>query len=132
MRFLVTLASISLIGPLALNMFLPAMPVVKSVFASSDAVVGLTYSMALLLMACATLVYGSLSDRHGRRPMLLAGLALFILGSGVCAVSNSIYGLMAGRAIQAIGAGCGVTLARAIARDAYGTEGLVKVIAYLT
>ena len=132
MRFLVTLASISLIGPLALNMFLPAMPVVKSVFASSDAVVGLTYSMALLLMACATLVYGSLSDRHGRRPMLLAGLALFILGSGICAVSNSIYALMAGRAIQAIGAGCGVTLARAIARDAYGTEGLVKVIAYLT
>ena len=79
-RFLVTLASISLIGPLAIHMFLPAMPVIKSVFAASDALVGLTYSVALLVMAFATLVYGSLSDRYGRRPMLLTGLFLFTFG----------------------------------------------------
>lgn len=131
-RFLVTLASVSLIGPLAIHMFLPAMPVIKSVFATSDAMVGLTYSVALLVMAFATLVYGSLSDRYGRRPMLLTGLFLFTFGSGVSAIADSVSGLMAGRVIQALGAGCGVTLARAIARDAYGTEGLVKVIAYLT
>ena len=132
LRFLVTLASISLIGPLAIHMFLPAMPVIKSVFAISDALVGLTYSAALLVMAVSTLMYGSLSDRYGRRPVLLAGLILFTLGSGVSATADSVYGLIAGRVIQAFGAGCGVTLARAIARDAYGTEGLVKVIAYLT
>ena len=131
-RFLVTLASISLIGPLAIHMFLPAMPVIKSVFAASDALTGLTYSVALLVMAFATLVYGSLSDRYGRRPMLLTGLFLFTFGSGVSAMAGSVSGLMAGRVIQALGAGCGVTLARAIARDAYGTEMLVKVIAYLT
>ena len=131
-RFLVTLASISLIGPLAIHMFLPAMPVIKSVFAISDALVGLTYSAALLVMAVSTLMYGSLSDRYGRRPVLLVGLALFTLGSGVSGIADSVYGLIAGRVIQAFGAGCGVTLARAIARDAYGTEGLVKVIAYLT
>ncbi len=131
-RFLVTLASISLIGPLAIHMFLPAMPVIKSVFAISDALVGLTYSAALLVMAVSTLMYGSLSDRYGRRPVLLTGLFLFTLGSGVSAIADSVSGLMAGRVIQALGAGCGVTLARAIARDAYGTEGLVKVIAYLT
>ena len=131
-RFLATLASISLIGPLALHMFLPAMPVIKSVFAISDALVGLTYSAALLVMAVSTLMYGSLSDRYGRRPVLLTGLFLFTLGSGVSGIADSIYGLIAGRVIQALGAGCGVTLARAIARDAYGTEGLVKVIAYLT
>ncbi len=131
-RFLITLASVSLIGPLAIHMFLPAMPVIKSVFAASDALVGLTYSVALLVMAFATLVYGSLSDRYGRRPMLLTGLFLFTFGSGVSAIADSVSGLMAGRVIQALGAACGVTLARAIARDAYGTEGLVKVIAYLT
>lgn len=131
-RFLVTLASISLIGPLAIHMFLPAMPVIKSVFAISDALVGLTYSAALLVMAVSTLMYGSLSDRYGRRPVLLAGLILFTLGSGVSGIADSVHGLIAGRVIQAFGAGCGVTLARAIARDAYGTEGLVKVIAYLT
>ncbi len=130
-RFLVTLASVSLIDSLAILMFLPAMPVIKSVFAMSDAMVGLTYSVALLVMAFATLVYGSLSDRYGRRPVLLTGLFLFTFGSGVSGIADSVSGLMAGRVIQAIGAGCGVTLARAIARDAYGTEGLVKVIAYL-
>lgn len=131
-RFLVTLALVSLIGPLAIHMYLPAMPVIKSVFAASDALVGLTYSVALLVMAFSTLVYGSLSDRYGRRPMLLTGLFLFTFGSGVSGIADSVSGLMAGRVIQALGAGCSVTLARAIARDAYGTGGLVKVIAYLT
>jgi len=131
-RFLVTLASISMIGPLTIHMYLPAMPVIKSVFAVSDALVGLTYSCALLVMAFATLIYGSLSDRYGRRPVLLAGLFLFSLGSVVSGLSDSFSSLVAGRVMQALGAACGVTLARAIARDAYGTDGLVKVIAYLT
>src|SRR3970040_2008292 len=91
-RFLVTLASISLIGPLAIHMFLPAMPVIKSVFAISDALVGLTYSAALLVMAVSTLMYGSLSDRYGRRPVLLAGLFLFTLGGGVLGIGGSIFG----------------------------------------
>ena len=131
-RFLVTLGSVGLIDSLAILMFLPAMPVIKSVFAASDAMVGLTYSVALLVMAFATLVYGSLSDRYGRRPMLLTGLFLFTFGSGLSGIADSVSGLMAGRVIQALGAGCGVTLARAIARDAYGSDGLVKVIAYLS
>lgn len=131
-RFFATLASISLIGPLAIHMYLPAMPVIKSAFAVSDAMVGLTYSAALLVMAAATLIYGSLSDRYGRRPVLFAGLFLFTLGSGLSGLADSFYGLVAGRVIQALGAACGVTLARTIARDAYGSEGLVRVIAYLT
>ncbi|MGC2517756.1 MAG: multidrug effflux MFS transporter [Burkholderiales bacterium] len=131
-RFLVTLATISLINPLAIHMFLPAMPVVKSAFGISDALVGVTFSVTLFVMAFATLVYGSLSDRHGRRPVLLAGLLLFTAGSAVAAVAHSVSSLIVGRIVQALGAGCGVTLARAIARDAYGTEHLVKVIAYLT
>lgn len=131
-HFLATLAGLSLIGPLTVNMFLPAMPAVKAAFGASDALVGLTYSVALAIMGIATLIYGSLSDRHGRRPMLLTGLSLFICGSALAGLATSMTGLMAGRAIQAIGAGCGVTLARAIARDAYAPEHLVKVIAYLT
>jgi len=131
-RFLVTLATISLINPLSVHIFLPAMPVVKSAFGISDALVGLTFSITLFVMAFATLVYGSLSDRLGRRPVLLTGLLLFTVGSGISAVAQSVSGLIFGRMVQALGAGCGVTLARAIARDAYGTEHLVKVIAYLT
>ncbi|OGA13338.1 MAG: hypothetical protein A3H32_10095 [Betaproteobacteria bacterium RIFCSPLOWO2_02_FULL_63_19] len=131
-RFFATLASISLIGPLAIHMYLPAMPVIKSTFEVSDALVGWTYSAALVVMAAATLIYGSLSDRYGRRPVLFAGLLFFTIGSVVSGLAGSFCGLIAGRVIQALGAGCGLTLARAIARDAYGHDELVKVIAYLT
>lgn len=131
-RFIGALAAITLIGPLSIHIFLPVMPVVKSVFGISDALAGLTFTVSLFVMAFANLLYGSLSDRYGRRPVLLSGLFLFTLGSVVSAMALSTSGLIAGRMIQALGAGSGVTLSRAIARDAYGTDVLVKVIAYLT
>ena len=83
-------------------------------------------------MAFATLFYGSLSDRYGRRPVLLSGLALFLIGSVVSAMAETANALVLGRLMQAIGAGCALTLVRAIARDAYRAEQLVKAIAYLT
>jgi DHA1 family bicyclomycin/chloramphenicol resistance-like MFS transporter len=83
-------------------------------------------------MAFATLVYGSLSDRYGRRPVLLSGLCLFLAGSAISALADSILILVLGRLIQAVGAGCGITLVRAIAQDVYGPSRLVKAIAYLT
>jgi DHA1 family bicyclomycin/chloramphenicol resistance-like MFS transporter len=129
---MVTLASITLIGPLAIHMFLPVMPVVKTTFGVSDAAAGATFTITLLVMAFATLFYGSLSDRYGRRPALLSGLVLFAAGSVLSALAQSVPWLVAGRMIQAAGAGCGVTLSRAIARDAYGAGELVKVIAYMT
>jgi DHA1 family bicyclomycin/chloramphenicol resistance-like MFS transporter len=130
--FATALGAVTLIGPLAIHLFLPAMPAVKSAFAVSDALIELTFSITLFTMAVVTLVYGSLSDRYGRRPVLLGGLLLFVLGSALCAIAGSVAVLIAGRLIQAIGAGCGLTLSRAIARDTYGHEALVKAIAYLT
>src|SRR6185503_7080698 len=83
-------------------------------------------------MAFATLFYGSLSDRYGRRPVLLSGLALFLLGSVLSAFAPTPATLIWGRLIQAIGAGCAQTLVRAIARDAYRAEQLITAIAYFT
>src|SRR5579863_7393616 len=130
--FTLALGAVTMIAPLAIHLFLPVMPAVKSSFGISDALAELTFSITLVAMAVMTLVYGSLSDHYGRRPVLLGGLALFLLGSAIAAVSGSIAALIVGRLIQAIGAGCGLTLARAIARDAYGTDALVKAIAHLT
>ncbi len=129
--FALALASISLIGPLAIHLFMPVIPAVKAALGISDALAQLTFSIALFVMAFATLVYGSLSDRYGRRPLLLSGLCLFLIGSAVSALANSVATLVFGRLIQAIGAGCGITLVRAIAQDVYGRN-LVKAIAYLT
>ena len=130
--FALALASISLIGPLAVHLFMPVIPAVKAALGLSDALAQLTFSVALFGMAFATLFYGSLSDHYGRRPVLLSGLALFLVGSALSAIATSVTPLVLGRLVQAIGAGCGVTLGRAIAQDVYGRERLVKAIAYLT
>jgi DHA1 family bicyclomycin/chloramphenicol resistance-like MFS transporter len=79
-----------------------------------------------------TLAYGAFADRYGRRPVLLIGLFLFLLGSMISALAGSFMILLIGRLVQSIGAGCGITLARAIARDVYGAKRLIKAIAYLT
>jgi DHA1 family bicyclomycin/chloramphenicol resistance-like MFS transporter len=130
--FNLALASISLIGPLAVHLFMPVIPAVKADLALSDAMAQFTFSIALFGMAFAPLVYGSLWDRYGRRPLLLSGLAIFLIGSLISAVADSVTVLVVGRLAQAIGAGCGVTLVRTIAADVYGPSRLVKVIAYVT
>ena len=130
--FTVVLAAVSLISPLAIHLYLPVVPEIKSAFAVSDALAELSFSITLATMAAATLVYGSLSDRFGRRPMLLSGLALFLAGSALSAVAGSMVLLILGRLVQAVGAGAGITLTRAIARDTYGSDRLVQAIAYLT
>jgi DHA1 family bicyclomycin/chloramphenicol resistance-like MFS transporter len=111
---------------------MPVIPAVKAALGLSDALAQLTFSIALFGMAFATLFYGSLSDRYGRRPVLLSGLALFLIGSALSAVATSVIPLVLGRLVQAIGAGCGMTLSRAIAQDVYGPGRIVKAIAYLT
>lgn len=129
--FIWVLASISLLGPLVVHMFVPATPDVKAVFAAGEEIVGLTISVPLFTIALCTLVYGTLSDRYGRRPVLLAGLLLFVFGSELSALADSIWTLIAGRFLQAAGGACGMVLARAIARDVYGPDRLVKMLAYL-
>ena len=130
--FAVTLGMVAFIGPLAIHLYFPVIPAVKAAFVLSEALAQLTFTIAVFGMGAATLAYGSLADRHGRRPVLLSGLALFLVGTLIAAAATNVPILVLGRLVQAIGAGCGVTLVRAIARDAYGSERLVQAIAYLT
>jgi DHA1 family bicyclomycin/chloramphenicol resistance-like MFS transporter len=130
--FALSLALVALITPLAVHLFMPVIPEVKAALDLSHAGAQLTFSVSLFGMAFATLVYGSLSDRYGRRPVLLAGLALFLIGSAISALAPTATALVLGRLVQALGAGCGLPLVRAIARDAYRADQLVKAIAYLT
>lgn len=123
---------VTLIGPLAVHAYIPIMPTVQAAFSVSAEMATLTFSMVLFVMAFGTLVYGGASDRFGRRPVLLAGLWLFVGGSCVCAAAWNFEILLLGRFLQALAAGCGVVLARAIARDVYGPDRLAQVIAYLT
>src|SRR5262249_52198001 len=130
--FSLCLGLIAFLGPLAIHVYLPVIPAVKAAFGLSDALAQATFSIAVFGMGAATLAYGSLSDRYGRRPVLLSGLALFLVGSVLSAAATSAPLLVAGRLVQALGAGCGITLVRTIARDAYGADRFVRALAYLT
>ena len=126
------MVAITLIGPLAIHMYIPLMPTIQKAFSVSTVMTTLTFSMVLFVMAFGTLLYGSASDRFGRKPVLVVGLVLFVAGSAVCAAASSFEILITGRLLQAIAAGCGVVLARAIARDVYGPDRLAQIIAYIT
>jgi DHA1 family bicyclomycin/chloramphenicol resistance-like MFS transporter len=130
--FFVALISVTFIGPLSLHLFIPAMSAVKDAFAVSTGMAQLTMSLAMLSMAFFTVAYGGLSDRFGRKRVLLGGLVLFTCGAAACMVAANMPMLLAGRILQGAGAGCGVVLARAIARDVYGQDRVAQVIAYLT
>tara|TARA_B100000686_G_scaffold257466_1_gene269514 strand:+ start:240 stop:1445 length:1206 start_codon:yes stop_codon:yes gene_type:complete len=130
--FLIVLAVITAFLPMALHLFFPALPSVKSEFEVAEATVNLTVSIPLFVMAFTSLIYGALSDHFGRRPILLGAIFLFIVGSTISAIAGNIWILILGRVIQAAGAGGSLGLARTIARDVFGADRLVKAMSYLT
>src|SRR5262249_16512928 len=105
------LGGLTLLTPVTLHLFFPVIPVLKAELGFAASLTQLTFSMVVLTLAFATLAYGALGDRYGRRPVLLAGLTLFVVGSVLSGLATSFAGLLAGRTIQAAGAACGVTLA---------------------
>ena len=129
---LAILIAITAIGPLALNIFIPSMPGMQAVFQVDYATIQLTLTLYLAGTAVAQLFMGPLSDRFGRRPVLLAGLALFFAGSVAASLSTSIETLILSRIIQAVGGSTGMVLGRAIVRDLYDREAAASKIAYIT
>jgi DHA1 family bicyclomycin/chloramphenicol resistance-like MFS transporter len=113
------LAALSAIGPLTTDMYLPSLPDIARTLMAPTAQVQLTISAYLFGFAVGQILYGPLSDRHGRKPVLMAALGLYLVASIACALSTSIDMLIAARAIQAIGGSGGIVLARAIVRDLY-------------
>lgn len=107
------------LGPLSTDMYLPSLPVLVTLFGTDAAAVQLTLSVFLAGFAVMQLVYGPVSDRYGRRPVLLAGVVIYTLASIGCAFATSIEWLILWRFGQALGACAGVVLGRAIARDLY-------------
>jgi MFS transporter, DHA1 family, multidrug resistance protein len=126
------LVAISAIGPLALNIFMPSMPGLQGEFGITYGVAQMTLTLYLIGMALSQLVYGPLSDRFGRRPMLLGGMLLFVIASLLAAVAPTIELLIAARLVQAVGGAAGIVLARAMVRDVYDRDKSASVISYIT
>lgn len=120
------------IGPATLNIVVPALPTLVTALATDTATVQLTLSLYLLSFATAQLVLGPLSDRFGRRPVILAALALNTLVSFAAIAANSIGALIAARILQAIGASGGVVIGRAIVRDLYDRDRAAAMLGLVT
>ena len=116
------LSLLTALGPLTMDMYLPSLPAIGQALDASTAAVQLTISSYLLGFATGQIFYGPLSDRLGRRPVILAALVLYAAATIVCAVAQTIDILIALRFVQALGgAGC-IVLARAAVRDLYSGE----------
>lgn len=108
-----------MLQPLSTDVYLASLPHLTAYFATTPAAVQQTLSMFVIGFGTAQLISGPLSDRFGRRPILLAGLAIYLLASIVCGLAPSLNFLVLGRFIQAIGCCTAVVVTRAIIRDAY-------------
>jgi DHA1 family bicyclomycin/chloramphenicol resistance-like MFS transporter len=110
------------IQPVATDLYLPALPAIKAEFGAELSQVQLTLSALLLAFGTSQLVWGPLSDRFGRKPILLCGLSAFTLAGLGCVMSNSMLELIVWRALQGAAMGAVVMCARAIVRDLYTPE----------
>jgi DHA1 family bicyclomycin/chloramphenicol resistance-like MFS transporter len=113
------LAMLTALGPLSTDFYLPSLPEIARVMESDVAGAQATLSVFLFGFAGGQIVWGPISDRIGRRPVLLIGLGLFIAATLACAFAPSIEALTAARALQAFGASGPIVLGRAMARDLY-------------
>jgi DHA1 family bicyclomycin/chloramphenicol resistance-like MFS transporter len=110
------------IAPISLYLLVPALPVLATTFGRGISVAQMTVSLYMVGIACSQLIMGPLSDRFGRRPVLLAGLSLMVAASIACSFAETLPQLIAARFLQALGGASGMVVSRAIIRDLYPRE----------
>ncbi|MFT6559152.1 multidrug effflux MFS transporter [Sneathiella sp.] len=130
--FMGVLIIISMCGPLGMNIILPSISSFQLVFETDYAMSQLTLTVYLAAIAVGQLIYGPLSDRFGRRPIVIAGLLIFIAGGGICIFATSIEMMIGGRMVQALGGCAGMVMGRAMVRDRFSAAQAASVIAYMT
>lgn len=130
-RLLLLLALLSAFPPLSTDMYLPAIPLLQKAWQQPLSIVNLTLVGFFVSYCVFLLFYGPLSDRFGRRPLLLIGIGIFILASLLCALSNNVVSLIVFRVLQAAGAASASALALAITKDVYDVHERERILAYI-
>ena len=127
-RLTLILGAVMALGPLAIDMYLPALPALQAEFGASAARVQQTLSAYLFGMAAGQLAFGPLADRFGRKPPLLGGLAFFALASAGCALSQTVESLVLLRTAQALGGSAGIVVVRSVIRDRFDVIQSARVL----
>jgi DHA1 family bicyclomycin/chloramphenicol resistance-like MFS transporter len=131
MPHLVLIILLAAFPALSTDMYLPAIPALQSLWGVSLAEANLSLSLFFLCFSLFLLVHGPLSDRFGRKPVLLAGIVCYVAGSLACAGAQSLAQLVAARMLQAAGAAAAATLALALAKDLYSGHARQKALAWI-
>jgi len=129
---IILLILLSSLGPVALNIFLPSMPSLTEALDTRYDVAQLTLTLYLFATAFTQLILGPLSDKFGRRPIILLGVSLYVVASLACALAFNIEQLIIGRIFQAAGACAGIVITRAIVRDLYDRQKATSILGYMT
>jgi len=119
---------LTMTAPIGTDLYLPALPEMTEYFGTTSTVASLTVTLFFVFMAIGTLLLGAISDRFGRRPVLLASVLTALAFSLICAFAPNIELLLAARSLQAFGCGGMMVMATAIVRDSFEGRDLVKVL----
>jgi MFS transporter, DHA1 family, multidrug resistance protein len=119
---LMLLVAMTGVAPISLYLLVPALPMLATTFGRGISVAQMTVSLYMVGIACSQIIMGPLSDRFGRRPVLLAGLSLMVAASVACSFAENLPQLIAARFLQALGGATGMVISRAIIRDLYERE----------
>lgn len=130
-RLIVLLAALVAFGPLSIDMYLPSLPLIASDLGAPEAQIQLTISVFLAGLCAGMLIYGPLSDRFGRRKLLLGGISLYLLASIGCTLAAKAEQLVFWRILQALGGAGASVLARAIVRDLFPLKDAARVLSLM-
>ncbi|WP_395709292.1 multidrug effflux MFS transporter [Reyranella sp.] len=130
--YVALLVALGSFGPLTMSIYTPVMPSVGVSFGASSDSVKLTLTTYMLGFAVGQLFYGPLSDRYGRRPILMFGVLFFTVATFACSFAPSIAGLIGLRILQGLGAASGSVLSRALTRDAYSFREMPMVMSWIS
>jgi len=125
------LGSLTAMGPLAIDMYLPSLPAIARSLHASPGAVGVTLAAFFAGLGIGQFIYGPLSDRIGRRPPLIFGICLYVAGAAGCALAPSVGWLVLARFAQALGGSAGQVVARASVRDRFGHQMAARVLSLL-
>jgi DHA1 family bicyclomycin/chloramphenicol resistance-like MFS transporter len=128
---LALLAALVALGPLSVDVYLPAMPTMMAALGTDISHMHLTLSTYLTGFALFHLVCGPLADRFGRKPIMIGGTVLFVIACLGCSLSSTIEELLLFRFFQGVGACVGPTLARAVARDVFGPTDAARALSLI-
>jgi DHA1 family bicyclomycin/chloramphenicol resistance-like MFS transporter len=123
------LTGLTALGSISVSIYLPSLPSLSLALHAPAASVKLSLTVFLFAFALSQLLYGPLSDRFGRKPPILGGLAIYIVGSVACIFAPNVLALITGRLVQGIGAAAGPALGRAVLRDLYSGDNLTSSLA---